>query len=105
MPEIEEIDIARAKKFIEQGDITIVDIRDPSDYKNSCIPNAISLNKKNISEFLKTVDKNQPLLCYCYHGISSRSAADYFSNQGFRKTYSLIGGFEKWRSSYPAESA
>jgi len=28
-------------------------------------------------------------------------SAQYFSQQGFKKVYSIIGGFEKWRTNYP----
>lgn len=41
----------------------------------------------------------------CYHGNSSQSAAAYLVSQGFSDVYSLDGGFELWRSTYPAETA
>ncbi len=36
---------------------------------------------------------------------SSQSAAAYLVGQGFSEVYSLDGGFELWRSTYPAETA
>ncbi|CRR54182.1 Thiosulfate sulfurtransferase GlpE [Pseudomonas aeruginosa] len=41
----------------------------------------------------------------CYHGNSSQSAAAYFIQQGFSDVYSLDGGFELWRSVYPADTS
>jgi thiosulfate sulfurtransferase len=41
----------------------------------------------------------------CYHGNSSQSAAAYLVSQGFSEVYSLDGGFELWRTTYPTEIA
>ena len=48
-------------------------------------------------------DLDQPLVVVCYHGNSSQSAAAYLAGQGFSEVYSLDGGIELWRSTYPAE--
>jgi thiosulfate sulfurtransferase len=44
-----------------------------------------------------------PLIVSCYHGNSSQSAAAYLCSQGFTEVYSLDGGFEVWRTTYPGE--
>ena len=41
----------------------------------------------------------------CYHGNSSQSAAAYLVGQGFSEVYSVDGGFELWRATYPEETA
>ena len=46
-----------------------------------------------------------PLIVTCYHGNSSQSAAAYLVGQGFSDVYSLDGGFELWRATYPDETA
>ena len=46
-----------------------------------------------------------PLIVACYHGNSSQSAAAYLAHQGFSEVYSLDGGFELWRATYPNETA
>lgn len=98
MDSFEQIDVASVKSLAGGGDVTIVDIRDEDSYKAEHIPGAVSLNDGNLESFLNETDKNIPLICYCYHGISSQSAANYFAEQGFKKVYSMIGGFEQWRS-------
>ena len=35
-----------------------------------------------------------PVLVYCYHGISSQSAAEFLNQKGFEDVYSVDGGFE-----------
>lgn len=98
MDNFEQIDVSFVKNLITGKDVTVVDIRDEDSYKAEHIPGAISLNDGNLESFLREADKDKPLICYCYHGISSQSAASYFSGQGFSKVYSMIGGFEEWRN-------
>jgi thiosulfate sulfurtransferase len=97
MGQFEEIDTQKAKELIDQGNITIVDIRDTSSFEEGHIENAVSVNDTNIEEFVNSADKNQPVLCYCYMGFSSRNAAQYFKEQGFETVYSMTGGFTEWQ--------
>jgi len=98
MEQFEEIDTQKAKELIDQGDITIVDIRDSDSFEEGHIENAVSVNDTNIDEFVNTADKNKPVLCYCYMGFSSQNAAQYFKEQGFETVYSMTGGFTQWQS-------
>ena len=54
---------------------------------------------------IAAADLDAPLVVVCYHGNSSQSAAAYFIQQGFSDVYSLDGGFELWRSVYPADTS
>ncbi len=96
------IDIHKAKELIEQGTATIVDVRDPASYDEAHIQNAIFLDDTIIENFIKTADKEKPLVCYCYHGNNSQMAALFFVENGFKQTYSIDGGFEAWRQVYPS---
>lgn len=104
MPKVdfEQIDVAKAKAMMDGEEVTIADIRDDQAYQQSHIPSAVLVNDRNLPAFLSQTDKDKPLICYCYHGHSSQSAAQYFSQQGFKKVFSIVGGFEKWRTVYPA---
>ena len=103
MEAFEQIDIHKAKELIDRAEVTVVDVRDPESYKQAHIPNAIPVNDETLTSFLKATDKKKPLICYCYHGFSSQSAAQYFHQEGFEKVFSIIGGFEEWRTSYPTQ--
>jgi thiosulfate sulfurtransferase len=92
---------AAARKMIENSEVTIVDIRDPSSFAAGHVPGALSINNTNVAEFITHADFEKPLLVFCYHGHSSQGAADYFGSQGFSDVYSVDGGFEEWRTNYP----
>ena len=101
MESFKQISVEEAKKLIDGGNVTIVDVRDPDSFQAGHIREAIAVNDQNIAEFVKATDKNKPLLCYCYHGFSSQGAAEYFKQNGFKETFSLEGGFEAWKAECP----
>ncbi len=100
-----EVTIHRVKEMLEQGNITLADIRDPQSFQNAHIAQAVNIQDDNLEKFLNEADKAKPLICYCYHGIGSQQATQFFKTKGFREVYSMIGGFEEWRSVYPSISS
>jgi len=48
-------------------------------------------------------DAKKPVLVMCYHGISSRGAAQFLIGQGFESVYSVDGGFEAWSKTFPQD--
>lgn len=100
MSEFKHLSTQEAAALIDKGGITIVDIRDAHAFGNGHIQHAKLINDDNVEAFLSEADKTKPLICYCYHGISSQSAATFFSSQGFKDVYSIDGGYEGWRQIY-----
>jgi len=94
------ISIDEAKALIDQGGVTVADVRDADAYRAGRIENAIHVQHETMDEFLAVAEKNKPLIIYCYHGNSSQGAANYFDGLGFGEIYSVDGGFEAWRSKY-----
>lgn len=91
------ISVEEAKQLMATKDVGIVDIRDAQSFSQGHIPHAKLVSDENIEIFLQESDKQKPLVCYCYHGISSQSAASFFVSQGFKEVYSIDGGFEQWK--------
>tara|TARA_Y100000031_G_scaffold64510_1_gene72342 strand:- start:196 stop:513 length:318 start_codon:yes stop_codon:yes gene_type:complete len=94
---LKRISTEEAKTLLEKNpELTIADIRDSKSYNLGNITNSINVNNENIEEFLREARKEIPLLIYCYHGVNSQEAADYFIREGFREVYSLDGGFSEF---------
>ena len=91
-----EIAPQKVQEMQEEDSVNVVDIRDPGSYSAGHIPNAVSLNDSNVKEYIETADKEKPLVVCCYHGNSSRGAAEYLSQQGFKEVFSMTGGFDAW---------
>lgn len=89
-----------ARQLITDRDVVIADVRDTESYEGEHIQNAIHLTMAAVQEFCETADKDQAILLYCYHGVSSQSVAQFLVEQGFSEVYSLLGGFEVWKAHY-----
>ncbi|MEE3664073.1 thiosulfate sulfurtransferase GlpE [Brenneria sp. g21c3] len=100
MEQFVAIDIENAYSRWRQGEI-IVDIRDPQSFAAAHVPGAIHLSNETLSEFVREADFTSPVMVICYHGISSRSAAQYLLSLGFDVVCSVDGGFEAWQQRYP----
>jgi len=96
------IDISDALPIIENNG-AIVDIRDLVSFETSHMTNAVSLTNDNVQNFIDNAEKSQPIIVCCYHGNSSKGAAEYLASQGFKEVYSLNGGFSQWSAMFPEQ--
>jgi len=99
-----EISVSDAAKLIENGEVQIVDIRDPQSFAQGHIAGAVRLDNNNVAQYLQQADKQKPVIVCCYHGNASQAAADFFTGQGFSEAYSLKGGMSEWVLTHPVES-
>ncbi|WP_028109366.1 thiosulfate sulfurtransferase GlpE [Ferrimonas futtsuensis] len=99
MANYQNIDLGALSQLQQQGEVQLVDIRDPESYARGRIPGALRLHQGNLAQFMLEGEYDDPLVVVCYHGISSQSAAQYLAEQGFEQVYSLMGGMEAWAQS------
>ena len=104
MSEFQRISPEQAQALREKGAV-VVDIRDPHSFANGHIAGSRHLDNHSLADFIRNADLDAPLIVACYHGNSSQSAAAYLVGQGFSEVYSLDGGFELWRATYPGDTA
>lgn len=97
MNDFKEMTPEEARGMIARGPVTVVDIRDAASYEEGHLPNAINLNDESVEAFLASADRAQPVIVYCYHGISSRGAAQFLAEKGFLDVSSMSGGFAGWQ--------
>lgn len=100
-----QISHTEAEQLMSARKIVIADVRDQDSYDEGHIANAIHLSIAKMQDYCDHADKTKPMLVYCYHGISSQSVAQHLVDQGFKEIYSLIGGFEAWRTHHPTSDA
>ena len=92
---VKRISVGDAHSMIGSGNVNIVDIRDTESYNSDHLDSAQNITSKNADQFIKTAEKNKPLIVYCYHGNSSQVAGKFFAEKGFKDVYSVDGGYEK----------
>ena len=96
------IHLQEAQELINNPGTVIIDIRDEASYQDGNIPNSINVSEENIVDFLSSTDRQSPLLIYCYHGISSKDAAEYFAKNGFQSVFSLDGRYTEYIQQKPS---
>ncbi|CAI2003864.1 thiosulfate sulfurtransferase GlpE [Serratia proteamaculans] len=103
MEQFEAINVEQAYSRWKDGSAALVDIRDPQSFEAGHTPGAFHLTNASLQTFMQQNDFERPVMVMCYHGNSSRSAAQYLLHQGFDTVYSIDGGFEAWARQYPQD--
>ena len=101
MSEFKQISTTDTFAMIQQGGVFIADIRDEQSFNAAHIEGAYHLTNGTIHQFMQQADFATPVIVVCYHGNSSKGAAQYLAQQGYDEVYSMDGGFEGWRQQFP----
>ena len=104
MSDFTRISTEQAQQLM-QDEVSIVDVRDPQSFQSGHIADALLLDNNSVQAFIANTPKTTPVIVYCYHGNSSQQAGQFLAEQGFEKVYSMDGGFEAWKVSYPTDSS
>lgn len=85
-------------KALETGNIQIVDVRTPDEYKEGHIPKAINIDvsSKDFNSQISKLSKDEPVAVYCRSGKRSLEASKELVKQGY-KVYDLDGGILAWK--------
>ena len=103
MEQFVAISVEQAQQKLQQPDVVLVDIRDPQSYAAGHAAGAFHLTYATFQIFMQNNEFDTPVMVMCYHGNSSRGAAQYLLHQGFEEVYSIDGGFEAWVRAYPQQ--
>ncbi|MFO8235139.1 MAG: rhodanese-like domain-containing protein [Bacteroidales bacterium] len=85
-------------KMNQEQDAVIIDVRLDEDFKIKRIPGAVLASEPDkLQEFTDSLDRNIPLLVYCYDGERSSTACEILSQElNFNFVYNLRKGLERW---------
>lgn len=86
-----------AKQMMNEENNLIIDVRNPNEYKEGHIKNAVILPLNDIKAKANLVlkDKDQTILVYCRSGARSAQAAKILSDLGYTNVYNF-GGILNW---------
>ncbi|MEO7199365.1 MAG: Grx4 family monothiol glutaredoxin [Dokdonella sp.] len=93
--QVHALDVHQLKRLLDQGKVTVIDVRSEQERALAAFPQAEVLDADSQDRLAK-LDKQTPLAFLCHHGNSSRNAAEYFRNLGFRSVHNIEGGIEAW---------
>jgi rhodanese-related sulfurtransferase len=96
---IKEEDVRATKKRLDAGEqLTLVDVREESEWARGHIPNAIHLGKGIIERDIEKAipEKGAAIVLYCGGGFRSALAADNLRKMGYSNVISMDGGWREW---------
>lgn len=87
-------------KITELGNVVILDVRTPDEFKGGTIENAVNadITSYDFTNVVQTLDKSTPVMVFCLSGGRSKDAAKALRNMGFNTVYELKGGILKWNA-------
>jgi rhodanese-related sulfurtransferase len=92
-----EISAAELKKRLDAGEkVLLIDVREPWEYEVCRIDGAKLVPMRTIPANLQSLDVEEPVICYCHHGMRSLDVAVWLQKQGVESARSLAGGIDKW---------
>ncbi len=83
------------KRLLQQGSITLLDVRNYSEYSAGHIPGALHVPYGRLPAFGSRLPREADLVVYCQTGERSAYAAALLQREGFR-VYLYRGGFSEW---------
>ncbi len=92
---VKSLSAVEVKKLLDEGKITLFDVRPEAERAISKIEAARSLDAAGL-EALMAMPKDAPIAFHCHHGVRSRNAAEKILREGFVNLYNLEGGIDAW---------
>ncbi|MBC8569319.1 rhodanese-like domain-containing protein [Zongyangia hominis] len=92
-----KITAEEGKRMMDEGNVTVVDVRRTDEYQAGHIPGAICVPNEGIgSEQPEALpDLDGVLVVYCHTGVRSKQASDKLVEIGYRNVYDM-GGIVDW---------
>ncbi|MFC2972222.1 ankyrin repeat domain-containing protein [Azotobacter bryophylli] len=88
-----------------EPDLKLFDVRDLHSYQQEHLDGAMHLSEDRLPLWLGRLPKEAPVLVYCYHGNSSKTFAQTFSDFRFARVYSVDGGYRPLATALAAPAA
>jgi rhodanese-related sulfurtransferase len=104
---VKETNVAEVKRRLDAGEkLTLVDVREDTEWANGHLPGAIHLGKgvieRDIEQRVPSTDSK--LILYCGGGFRSALAADNLQKMGYSNVESMDGGWKGWlEAGYPTQ--
>lgn len=97
---IEEISAPDLAQRLPEGELQLVDVREPEEVAISHLPNFIHLPLSQYPDWadhiLTHLDPSRETIVMCHHGMRSAQMCQWLQRQGFERTKNLSGGIDAY---------
>lgn len=90
-----EVSPEQTAKLLEQGEVQLVDVREPYEYEAGHIAGAIHIELVELTDKAGSLDSDLPVVCHCRGGSRSAMAAEALRASGYRAS-NMAGGLQAW---------
>ena len=97
--EITRIDVKTLKNKLENEEITLLDVREVSEYKGGHIEGAVNAPLSSLDANQLSYPKDEPIYVICRSGNRSAQAASQLQDAGYTEIYDVSGGMMAWEAS------
>jgi len=96
---VQRVTSAEAIRLMNHEKGLLVDVREPNEYRDGHIPNALSLPLSGLAAGLKQIEKHmaRPIIICCHTSQRSARAAVALRKHGFASVQVLAGGIKAWQ--------
>ncbi len=93
---IQTITPTEAEALIAQGDVDVVDVRDPRDWSSGHLPRARTVPLAQLTADPRSSLPRDGVVFVCARGVRSLTAAKAAAAVGFERVFSVEGGTLGW---------
>ncbi|WP_251025633.1 MULTISPECIES: rhodanese-like domain-containing protein [Exiguobacterium] len=96
--EITRIDVKTLQNKLENEEITLLDVRESSEYEGGHIEGAVNASLSSLDANQLPYPKDEPIYVICRSGNRSAQAASQLQDAGYTEIYDVSGGMMAWES-------
>lgn len=97
-PKIEMVDPQTARRWIERGDVVVVDVREPHEFAMERIDGATLLPLSAFDPRAIPEAPGKRLLLMCASGVRCGMASELLVRSGWTEVFRLAGGLMGWKA-------
>ena len=95
---ITRIDVKTLLNKLENEEITLLDVRESSEYEGGHIEGAVNAPLSSLDANQLPYPKDEPIYVICRSGNRSAQAASQLQDAGYTEIYDVSGGMMAWES-------
>ena len=95
-PSRTEIDVAELERLLAAGQVNLVDVREPWEYRRGHVAGARLIPVNQVPMRLGELPADKPLAIICEHGNRSLVATHFLRVKGHPDAVSVAGGTAAW---------
>ena len=100
IPGVDEISAPDFAQRLAEGDLQLVDVREPEEVAIAALPNFTYLPLSQYPDWAEQIfthlDPSLETIVMCHHGMRSAQMCQWLQRQGFERTKNLAGGIDAY---------